>query len=122
MIIAVNIEGDLVGTVLGRALSMAVAEVEQGQITSWEEYEVRWDLSHDQIETPTGDLPAETIASHHARVASFMTEHQAEAVVTGTAGEPIVEILARLGIPVITDVHGDARQAAIAAANQVRAS
>ena len=128
MKIAVNILGSLVGGGLGRAQTMAVASVDQGQITSWEEFEVRWDLSHDQPvgggltigERPDvpGREPHSSHGSHHARIVSFMKEHQVDAVVTGHVGPPMAHTLDLMGITVFVGATGDARQAALDAAAQ----
>jgi len=106
MIVAINVIGDAVGGGLGRAQSMAVAEVDDGQVQSWEVFDVRWDLSHDQPD-PSGH------GAHHARIVKFMKDHGIEAVVTGHAGPPMVHTLDLMGIPVLVGGEGDARQAAI---------
>ena len=111
MIIAVNIVGDLVGGGLGRAQSIAVADVQQGQIVAWDEVAVGWDVSHDQPGTDHG--------SHHARIVAFMREHHVDAVVTGHIGPPMAHTLDLMGIVLFTDVEGPARQAAMAAAAQL---
>jgi len=117
MIIAVNVAGDLVGTGLGRAHTMAVAEVAADDIVSWEEFEVRWDLSHDGLSggIPTGQVPP-SHGSHHARIVSFLRQHQVEAVVTGHVGPPMAHTLDLMGIAVLTGAAGEARAAAIQAA------
>jgi len=122
MIVAVNIAGPLVGTGLGRASAIAVAEVDQGQINSWEEFEVRWDLSHDQIGAPVADGSNQRPASHgshHARIVTFMKDHQIELVVTGHIGPPLAHTLGLMGITTVVDASGDARQAAILAAGLI---
>ena len=114
MIIAVNIVGDVVGTGLGRAAAIAVADVEDSQIVSWKEFDVRWDLSHDQ--------PATSHGSHHATIVSFMREHHVEVVVTGHVGPPMAHTLDLMGIGIVTGATGDARQAALAAARLAHGS
>ena len=106
MIVAVNVVGEAMGTGLGRAQSMAIADVEQGQIESWEVFDVRWDLSHDAPDSAGH-------GAHHARIVRFMKEHGVEAVVTGHAGPPMVHTLDLMGIGVLVNAEGDARQAAI---------
>jgi len=120
MIIAVNIVDNLVGAGLGRAKTIAVARVENSQILSWDEIEVRWDLSHGQPSTmltigTRAEAPA-SHGSHHARIVSFMKDHQVQAVVTGHVGPPMAHTLDLMGIAVVQGAVGDARQAAIAAA------
>ena len=112
MIIAVNVVGNLVGTGLGRATTIAIADVEDSQIVSWDEYEVRWDLSHDQ---PGEVRPSH--GSHHGRIVSFMKEHNVQVVVTGHVGPPMAHTLDLMGIAVVTGAIGDARQAAVDAAS-----
>jgi len=109
MILAVNIDGTMVGTGLGRAHTMAVADVQQGQIVSWDEVEVGWDISHDQ---------ASTHESHHARIVGFMRDNHVEAVITGHMGPPMAHTLTLMGITIFTDAEGAARDAALAAAAQ----
>jgi len=124
MIIAVNIVGNLVGTGLGRAATIAVADVEDSQIRSWEEYEVRWDLSHDQPSQllTIGSRPDASHGSHHARIVSFMKEHHVQAVVTGHVGPPMAHTMDLMGIRVVTGAIGDAKAAALDAAALVNAS
>ncbi|MCL2735307.1 MAG: NifB/NifX family molybdenum-iron cluster-binding protein [Propionibacteriaceae bacterium] len=128
MIIAVNIVGNLVGGGLGRAHSIAVASIDDATISSWEEFEVRWDLSHDMPADPVvaisekGDAPAGCgHGSHHARIVRFMKEHQVEAVVTGHIGPPMAHTLDLMGITVVTQATGGARQAAMDAAARLSA-
>jgi len=119
MIIAVNVVGALVGTGLGRASTIAIADVEDSQIVSWEEYEVRWDLSHDQpVQSPTGEARP-SHGTHHGRIVSFMKEHNVQVVVTGHVGPPMAHTLDLMGIAVVTGAIGDARQAAVDAAQLV---
>jgi len=110
MIIAVNIDGNQVGTGLGRAHTMAVADVQQGEIASWDEVEVGWDVSHDQ---------APSHETHHARIVSFMRENHVEAVVTGHLGPPMAHTLSLMGIALFAGASGPARDAALAAAEQL---
>jgi len=110
MNIAINVVEDRVGGGLGRAQTMAIADVEDGEIVSWTPYPVGWDVSHQLVEA--GET---TSGSHHATIVRFMREHDVAAVVTGHAGPPMVHTLGLMGIPVIEAV-GDARQAALAAA------
>ena len=90
----------------GRAARIAVAEVTGGQLRRWDEHEVAWDRLHD--DGPEG--------AHHARVARFVQEHRASVVVAGHMGDPMRQMLERMGIGVRLGVSGDARRAVIAAA------
>jgi predicted Fe-Mo cluster-binding NifX family protein len=116
MIVAVNVVGQMVGGGLGRAQTMAVVDIESGRVISWQEYEVRWDLSHDQIALGhTGGPGAVSHGSHHARIVSFLRDHAVEVVVTGHAGPPMAHTLDLKGVRLVTDVVGDARTAAVTA-------
>ncbi|MDX5318020.1 MAG: hypothetical protein LPK38_01470, partial [Actinomycetes bacterium] len=66
-----------VGGGLGRAARVAVARVEDGDITSWDEHEVAWDRLHDEG----------TEGSHHARIVTFLREHHVNVVVAKGIGE-----------------------------------
>lgn len=104
-VVAVNLAGTEVGGGLGRARTMAVAHVADGQVTGWSEHEVGWDALHGQ--GPEG--------SHHARIVRFVREHGVTVVVTGHLGPPMHNTLTKLGCKVVTDLAGDARAAAVAA-------
>lgn len=105
MNIAINIIGDRVGSGLGKAQTMAVAHIVDGAITSWDEYEVGWNLLHGQYSEGT----------HHARIVRFMREHAITAVVTGHMGAPMVNTLTKLGVRPVVNISGDARQGALTA-------
>lgn len=90
-----------VGGGWGRAPRVAVATVDGGEITSWQEYDVGWDVAHDQGAEGT----------HHARIAKFLIEHKVRAVVTGHMGGGMQHMLDRMGIAVHMGAGGDAREA-----------
>ncbi|MCL2090616.1 MAG: hypothetical protein FWH11_05245 [Micrococcales bacterium] len=104
-VVAVNLDGPDIGGGLGRARTVAVAHVTDGQVTSWTEHAVGWDARHD--EGPPG--------SHHARIVRFCREHDVTVMVTGHLGPPMHNTLTRLGCKVVTSLVGDARAAAVAA-------
>ena len=107
MIVAVTTAPDgTVGGGLGRAQSVAVAEVREGHVETWAEFPVGWGDLHD-----TG---AE--GTHHARIVRFMREHAVEAVVTSGLGEGMRNTMGKLGVVVRTELRGDARAAAVMAA------
>ena len=85
----------------GRADRVAVADVVGGEIVSWLEVEVAWSRLHD--EGPPG--------SHHARVVTFLRDHQVEAVVANHVGDGMVRTLAAMGLPLHLGAAGDARAA-----------
>lgn len=88
----------------GRARRVAVTGVAEGQITDWEELDVAWDVLHDEGSE----------GSHHARVARFLREHRADAVITGHMGGGMERMLGSMGVRVVQQAHGDARAAVLA--------
>jgi predicted Fe-Mo cluster-binding NifX family protein len=90
----------------GRAARVAVAEVRDGSVVTWREFDVGWDRLHDET----------TEGGHHARVARFLKDYAVGAVVAGHMGAEMAHMLERMGILVRLGAEGDARQAAIAAA------
>jgi predicted Fe-Mo cluster-binding NifX family protein len=85
----------------GRARRLAIAQVEAGTITRWEELDVGWGDARN-----TGSERA-----HHARVARFIKEHHVETVLVDHMGDDMLRILARMGVTVHLGASGDARQA-----------
>lgn len=92
----------------GRARRVALAEVDGGAVTAWTEHDVRWDESHD----------AGTEGAHHARVATFVRDHDVTVVVAHHMGDGMQHMLEKLGVRVILEVDGDAREAAVTAAGR----
>jgi predicted Fe-Mo cluster-binding NifX family protein len=90
----------------GRARQVAVAQVLSGEIVDWQLSDVGWDELHD----------AGTEGGHHARVARFVREQGAEAVVATHMGADMAHMLHRLGVTVHLGAGGDARTAVLAAA------
>jgi len=88
----------------GRADRVALAEVVNGEILSWQEVEVSWSRLHDEG----------TPGSHHARVVSFLREQHVEAVVANHIGDGMVRMLATMSLPVYLGAVGDAREAVLA--------
>ena len=89
----------------GRADWVAVAEVVDSKIVSWQEVEVSWSRLHDEG----------TPGSHHARVVTFLREHQIEAVVANHMGDGMVRTLEGMSLPTHLGAAGDARVAILAA-------
>ncbi|HZW42778.1 MAG TPA: NifB/NifX family molybdenum-iron cluster-binding protein [Dermatophilaceae bacterium] len=89
----------------GRADWVALADVVDGEIMSWQVVEVSWSRLHD--EGPPG--------SHHARVVTFLREHDVEAVVVDHMGDGMVRMLDTMRLPVHSGAAGDARAAVKAA-------
>jgi predicted Fe-Mo cluster-binding NifX family protein len=87
----------------GRAARVAIAELADGTIETWREHEVGWDRLHDDG----------TEGGHHARVATFLRDHGVEVVVANHMGEPMLQMLARMGIEVRLGARGNARAAVL---------
>ncbi|WP_448630569.1 NifB/NifX family molybdenum-iron cluster-binding protein [Cellulomonas soli] len=112
MIVCIPVTDDgLVGPGWGRAARVALADVQGGEITAWDEVDVRWDLAHDEG----------TEGSHHARVARFVRERGVGTVVAGHMGPPMVNMLGKLKVVTVLGAQGSARDAvlqAVAAGNR----
>lgn len=107
MIVCIPVTHDgQVGHGWGRAERVAVADVRGGEITKWDEFDVGWGTQHDA--GPEGQ--------HHARIATFLKEHQVEAVVASHMGPPMEQMLARMRIAVRLGAGGKARDAVLAGA------
>jgi predicted Fe-Mo cluster-binding NifX family protein len=85
----------------GRAGRVAIAKLEGGRITAWDELAVGWDVLHD----------VGTEGGHHARVATFLRDNGVDVVVAGHMGPPMAQMLAKLKILARTGAQGDARAA-----------
>ena len=84
----------------GRAPRVAVAEVQDGRVAGWQEFDVEWDRLHDEG----------TEGGHHARVARFLQEHQVDRVAANHMGPGMTQMLAQMGIGVVLGAAGDARR------------
>ncbi|HET9089063.1 MAG TPA: NifB/NifX family molybdenum-iron cluster-binding protein [Acidimicrobiales bacterium] len=106
MIVCVPVTGDgQVDPRWGRADRIAVAEVDNGEITRWDEFEVSWSRLHDEG----------TSAQHHARVARFLRENHIEGVVAHHVGDGMVRMMNVMKLPLFLDAAGDARAAVLTA-------
>src|SRR5665213_2330771 len=85
----------------GRADRLAIAEVLDGQIVSWQEVDVGWSQLHDE----------RTEGSPHARVVRSLVEHHVQAVVAGHMGDAMVHTLEKLGMQIHLGASGHARVA-----------
>ncbi|MDN6657974.1 MAG: dinitrogenase iron-molybdenum cofactor [Acidipropionibacterium jensenii] len=91
----------------GKAPMVGVAQVDaDGTIHQWTSYRVDWDRLHD-----TGSE-----GSHHARIVTFLREHEIDAVVTTHVGHGMQRTLASMGLPILTATSPDARGSVSAAA------
>ncbi|MHB1209812.1 MAG: NifB/NifX family molybdenum-iron cluster-binding protein [Acidimicrobiales bacterium] len=108
MILCVPVSEDgVVDPRWGRADRIAVAEVLEGAITSWQEIEVSWSRLHDEGSP----------ARHHARVARFLKDHHVETVVANHVGEGMIRMVNTMGLTLTLDALGDARTAVLSASN-----
>ncbi|MGA9774353.1 MAG: NifB/NifX family molybdenum-iron cluster-binding protein [Candidatus Dormiibacterota bacterium] len=98
--VPVTAEGEVDPT-WGRAERLAIAVVEGGGISKWEEHQVGWGELH--------DLSGE--GGHHARVARFLLDHGVQRVVAHHMGEPMVHMLGKMGLEVRLGAAGSARRA-----------
>ncbi len=104
MIVCVPVGADgQVGHSWGKAPRVAVAQVSDGRVAGWEEFEVGWDRLHDEG----------TEGGHHARIATFLMDHGVERVVAGHMGPPMQQMLGRMGLQVRLGVSGEARAAVL---------
>jgi predicted Fe-Mo cluster-binding NifX family protein len=88
----------------GRAEWIAVANIVNGEVESWQEIEVSWDRLHDEG----------TSAQHHARVARFLRQNHVEGVVAHHVGDGMVRMLDTMKLPLFLEATGDARIAVLA--------
>jgi predicted Fe-Mo cluster-binding NifX family protein len=84
----------------GRAQRVAVTAVDGTTITSWEEFEVGWNVL--RAAGPEG--------AHHARVARFLREHAVDTVLAHHMGEDMLHMLGKMGITVRLGISGEARR------------
>ena len=85
----------------GRAARVALATVDAGTLTDWQELDVGWDVLHD----------AAGEGAHHARVARFVRDHGVDTVVANHMGAGMSRMLERMGVAVHLGAAGDARRA-----------
>ena len=90
----------------GRAATVAIAQVDDGLVTAWQELAVGWDELHD----------VGTEGGHHARVARFLKEHGVQTVVANHMGPDMLTMLGRMGLTVRLGASGNAREAAASGA------
>ena len=106
MLVCVPVTGDgQIDLRWGRAARVAIADVAEGALAGWREFDVAWDDLHDQGSE----------GGHHARVARFLREHGVQRVVASHMGPDMLHMLERMGLSVRLGVSGDARAAVIAA-------
>lgn len=91
----------------GRAERLALAEVKNSSVISWEEFDVNWGVDH--------EIASE--ARHHAHVARFIHDHKVEVVVADHMGPGMLTMLERMGVRVVLGVGGDAHTAVVLASS-----
>ncbi len=99
---AVDPEGSL-GHSWGKARSVVIGEVEDGQVVAWQPHDVSWDRVHDEG----------TSGAHHARVATFVRAHGVQLVLADHVGGGMRRMLGTMGVVLVEGVAGDARSAMI---------
>jgi predicted Fe-Mo cluster-binding NifX family protein len=85
----------------GRAERVAVADVQDGTVCDWTEFDVGWDALHDS--------GAE--GAHHARIVRFLRDHQVQAVAVDHVGAGMQRMLTTMGVRIHAGHAGDARAA-----------
>jgi Uncharacterized conserved protein len=106
MIIAIPVTEDgLVDPRFGKAQSVAVAQVDDGKIDSWNVHQVGWGELHDQG----------THGSHHARIVRFLRENDVEAVVINHCGAPMMNTMQKMGLSIAVNAAGQAQEAVLQA-------
>jgi predicted Fe-Mo cluster-binding NifX family protein len=103
-------EGGSVDPRWGRADRVAIADVSDGSILGWQEYEVGWGQQHD----------ASTEGAHHARVAGFLRDNRIQVVVANHMGTPMAHMLEKMGIDVHLGAEGHAGDAVVRALGRSR--
>jgi predicted Fe-Mo cluster-binding NifX family protein len=84
---------------------VAIAEVLDGSILDWREYEVGWGREHD----------SSAEGAHHARIAGFLRDHGIQVVVANHMGPPMAHMLQKMRIDVHLGAEGHAGEAVVRA-------
>ena len=90
----------------GRADRVAIADVRDGEITDWQEVDVGWSRLHGEGSE----------GAHHARIVRFLRENDIAAIGVHHVGAGMERMLGTMKVRLVTDLTGDARAAAVAAA------
>ena len=88
---------------LGQASAVVLCQVDDGDITRWQEVTVDW----------AQDYGVDVPGVHHPRVIRFLQSHQVTAVVADQVCEVMQETLPKLGIAVRSGFSGDPRSALV---------
>lgn len=104
MIIAIPVDPEgQVGHSWGKAPAVAVARVGAAGVEDWAEFAVEWDRLHDEG----------THGSHHARVVTFLRDHEVEVVAVRHVGDGMRRMLPSMGVRLVEGVAGPARTAVV---------
>ena len=107
MILTVPVAADgRVDPRFGKAVTMAVAKVDDGELTDWQTHDVGWDVLHDQSEH----------GQHHARIVRFLKENEVERVMCIRMGDSMRNTIQKMGLQLVQVGPMDAREAVIQAA------
>lgn len=96
----------------GKAHDVVIAHVDGEEIVSWEQHEVCWDDLHDQGEH----------GAHHARIVRFLRDQRVEAVVINHCGAPMMNTMDKMGLVIVVDAEGEAREVVLRAEPIVRSA
>lgn len=92
---------------VGRAHRVAVATVQDDAVSEWNETEVNWDASHDEMNE----------GLRHATIAKYLQSRGGSALVAAGAGPDMRRMLGRMGIQLVV-ASGPARAAVEALASR----
>ena len=92
----------------GRAPRVTVAQVEDGMVTEWLDFDVQWDRLHD----------VDGEGGHHALIARFLLDHKVDRVAAQHMGPGMTVMLAKMRITVDLGVSGDGRAVALESAGR----
>lgn len=90
----------------GKAATMAVATIADGQLVDWQLHEVGWDVLHDQSEH----------GQHHARIVRFLKDNEIQRVIFAHMGQPMLHTITKMGLELVQVPPMEAREAVIQAA------
>lgn len=95
----------------GKAHFVAVAEVNDDgtETTQWDVQEVNWDELHD----------IEPHGTHHGRIVRFLTDNNVDSVIINHAGESMLNTMAKMGLIIVTEAEGDAKEITAEVAPQI---
>ncbi len=84
---------------LGKANTVAICKLEDGQVSDWTEHVVEWDTTYG----------VDVMGVHHPRIMRFMQDQKVDAVVADNVCDVIQRSLPNVGVTVHPGFTGDAR-------------